>query len=127
MFETSSASASSRTSSRRALLFLFAALCVCLASAGASAQAARTGVSGRVLDQNGAAVPGARVRLRQASTGVEFNAEADDAGAYRFEDLAPGAYTRSASGEGFDRMVRAFEDLYLSQLEMPRGVSSRAA
>lgn len=27
----------------------------------------------------------------------------------------------------FDRMVRAFEDLYLSQLEMPRGVSSRAA
>jgi len=27
----------------------------------------------------------------------------------------------------FDRMVRAFEDLYLSHLEMPRGVSSRAA
>ena len=27
----------------------------------------------------------------------------------------------------FDRMVRAFEDLYLSQLGMPRGVSSRAA
>ena len=27
----------------------------------------------------------------------------------------------------FDRMVRSFEDLYLSQLGMPRGVSSRAA
>jgi glycosyltransferase involved in cell wall biosynthesis len=27
----------------------------------------------------------------------------------------------------FDRMVRAFEDLYLTQLEMPRGVSTRAA
>ena len=27
----------------------------------------------------------------------------------------------------FDRMVRSFEDLYLSQLEMPRRVSSRAA
>jgi len=27
----------------------------------------------------------------------------------------------------FDRMVRSFENLYLSQLEMPRGVSSRAA
>lgn len=27
----------------------------------------------------------------------------------------------------FDRMVRAFEDLYLSQLGMPRGVSSQAA
>jgi len=27
----------------------------------------------------------------------------------------------------FDRMVRAFENLYLSQLDMPRGVSSRAA
>lgn len=27
----------------------------------------------------------------------------------------------------FDRMVRSFEDLYLSQLEMPRGISSRAA
>jgi glycosyltransferase involved in cell wall biosynthesis len=28
---------------------------------------------------------------------------------------------------GFDRMVRSFEDLYLSRLEMPRGVFSRAA
>jgi glycosyltransferase involved in cell wall biosynthesis len=27
----------------------------------------------------------------------------------------------------FDRMVRAFEDLYLSQLDVPRGISSRAA
>jgi hypothetical protein len=27
----------------------------------------------------------------------------------------------------FDRMVRAFEDLYLTQLEMPRSVSTRAA
>src|SRR5688500_8501024 len=101
MFEFSPAPAPSRTSSRRALVFLAAALCVCLASAGASAQAARTSVAGRVLNQNGAAVPGARVRLRQANTGVEFSAEADDAGAYRFEDLAPGAYALSASGHGF--------------------------
>jgi glycosyltransferase involved in cell wall biosynthesis len=30
-------------------------------------------------------------------------------------------------GYSFDRMVRAFEDLYLTHLGMPRGVSSRAA
>ena len=90
-----------RTPERRASLFLTAVLCVLFTAAGAFAQASRTSVSGRVLDQNGAAVPGARVVLRQAHTNVEFKAAADDAGAYSFRNLAPGAYTLSASGEGF--------------------------
>ncbi|HEX6184649.1 MAG TPA: TonB-dependent receptor [Pyrinomonadaceae bacterium] len=77
------------------------ALCVLFAAAGAFAQTAPTAVSGRVLDPHGAAVPGARVRLRQTNTQVEFAAEADDTGAYSFKDLAPGAYTLSASGQGF--------------------------
>ncbi|HWS89742.1 MAG TPA: TonB-dependent receptor [Pyrinomonadaceae bacterium] len=88
-------------SGRAPLLMLAAVCCILLAAAGAFAQASRTSVSGRVLDPNGAAVPGARVALRQARTNVEFTAAADGAGAYSFKDLAPGAYTLSASGEGF--------------------------
>jgi glycosyltransferase involved in cell wall biosynthesis len=41
--------------------------------------------------------------------------------------LGASARDEVARRYSFDRMVRAFEDLYLSQLEMPRGVSSRAA
>src|SRR5687768_8542292 len=81
-------------------LFLFAAL-FCVSSPAAFAQTARASLSGRALDQHGAAVPGARVTLTQAGTRVEFAATADDAGAYAFKELAPGAYTLTAGGQGF--------------------------
>jgi L-malate glycosyltransferase len=41
--------------------------------------------------------------------------------------LGAAAHDEVTRRYSFDRMVRAFEDLYLSQLGMPRGVSSQAA
>jgi len=67
----------------------------------ALAQADRASVSGRVVDQNGAAVGGARVTLRQAVTRVEFVAATDETGTFAFKDITAGAYVLSAAGEGF--------------------------
>jgi len=69
--------------------------------APALAQAQRASLAGRVLDQNGAAVSGAVVTLRQAGTQVEFTATTGDAGDFSFAALPPGQYGLSASALGF--------------------------
>ncbi|HYH86852.1 MAG TPA: TonB-dependent receptor [Pyrinomonadaceae bacterium] len=86
---------------RRARAYFFAALAVVGLASGAAAQSARPSVSGRVSDQNSAAVIDARVTLRQSGTEVEFITTTDEAGAFTFDNLAPGKYSLSASGEGF--------------------------
>ena len=48
-------------------------------------------------------------------------------GRFNYDPLRPVARDEVSRRYSFDRMVRAFEDLYLTHLEMPRGVSSRAA
>jgi len=83
------------------ILLLVAVSCLFGLVPAAQAQTARASLSGRALDQNGAAVPGARVTLRQEGTRVEFAATTDDAGGFAFKDLVPGGYTLSAGGQGF--------------------------
>ncbi|MCA1634960.1 MAG: carboxypeptidase-like regulatory domain-containing protein, partial [Acidobacteria bacterium] len=72
-----------------------------VSAAGARAQSVRPTLTGHVRDQNKAAVRGARVRLRQEGTKVEFVATTDDEGAFIFGGLAQGRYSLSAMGEGF--------------------------
>ena len=76
-------------------------LCGAVTTPVTRAQSARPSLSGRVLDQNGAAVPGARVMLRQSGIRVEFVTTTDDVGSFSFKDLAPGDYRLSAGGQGF--------------------------
>jgi Fe(3+) dicitrate transport protein len=87
--------------SLRNLLLLTAVFCLFGPTPSVRAQSARASLSGRAVDQDGAAVPGARVTLRQEGTRVEFAATTDDAGGFSFKDLAPGGYTLSAGGQGF--------------------------
>ena len=47
-------------------------------------------VSGRVLDQTGAALPGVAIDLVLAVNGLELTTATDDVGGYRFEDVPPG-------------------------------------
>jgi protocatechuate 3,4-dioxygenase beta subunit len=61
-------------------------------------------VSGRVLDEGGAPVSGARVSLESPDERFTFRSGGeltDDAGAFAVEGVAPGAYTVSAQMEGF--------------------------
>ncbi len=58
-------------------------------------------LNGRVVDLNGAVLPGATVTLRQRAGSVERTATTDASGAFRFADLTQGQYQISASSAGF--------------------------
>ncbi|HEV7890058.1 MAG TPA: TonB-dependent receptor, partial [Pyrinomonadaceae bacterium] len=70
----------------------------------AQAQTSGASITGRVTDPAGAAVRGATVTLyARGRTQLRFSTETDDAGAYRFERLAPGEYLVEADAAGFAR------------------------
>src|SRR5882762_3396067 len=52
---------------------------------------------GTVLDKTGAVVPSATVEAVNTETGAKYNTRANDAGEYRFNNLAVGTYNVSAS------------------------------
>ncbi|HEY1402994.1 MAG TPA: carboxypeptidase regulatory-like domain-containing protein, partial [Pyrinomonadaceae bacterium] len=64
-------------------------------------------IGGRVSDQNGASVAGAKVTVRHVATGIERSAQVDGEGRYRLIELAPGAYTARASAGNFADAERA--------------------
>lgn len=57
--------------------------------------------SGSVIDQNGEALAGARIKARRVNSGDERIATSDAAGKFFFEVLPPGEYLISAVREGF--------------------------
>ncbi|MGB8507539.1 MAG: TonB-dependent receptor [Pyrinomonadaceae bacterium] len=82
--------------------------CVLLLACAASSFARQAGgsITGRVMDAQGAGVPGATVTLyARARTQLRLSTTTDSTGAYRFERLAAGAYLVEAESEGFARAV----------------------
>ena len=67
----------------------------------ALAQAADGHLVGIVLDPTGASIPGCAVVVENVNTGVRWNQETDQLGAYRFNNLPVGQYTLSTELEGF--------------------------
>ncbi len=63
-------------------------------------------VAGRVVDTQGASVPGAMVVAHHLDTGVKAEATTDDGGRYRFPYLRVGPYEISASMIGFAAATR---------------------
>ncbi|HZH31380.1 MAG TPA: TonB-dependent receptor [Pyrinomonadaceae bacterium] len=90
-------------------------------------------IAGRVTDQNGASIVGAKVFVRHAATGVERFAAVDEDGRYRLVELAPGAYTARASAGGFASEERAGIEALAGQSARldftlrPAGVSAEQA
>jgi Fe(3+) dicitrate transport protein len=86
-------------------LAVWLALVVC-----ASAQSTSTLISGRVLDQNLAAIKGATVTLHSSNSTTELTVIADVSGRFIFEGLLPGEYrlvTRQAGFSTSDTIVTA--------------------
>ena len=69
------------------LLVLFSVL-----ATSTLAQNFRGQIRGLILDQTGAAVPGATVTLANVNTGVTATKQTDSAGLYVFDYVDPGTY-----------------------------------
>ena len=97
---------SHQASSRRSLLIgwlagVILALTLSGLSRPAGAQLSNAQINGTVRDATGAAVPNAKVRLRNVDTGVETSTATNADGVYIIQQVLPGMYTLEGSGAGF--------------------------
>jgi hypothetical protein len=85
-------------------------------------------ITGRIIDQNGAIIPGATVAAVFAKTGGTRTVNADDVGRYRIIQLEPGVYTLRVSSTGFATQektaltVVAGQNVQLDIVLVPQGV-----
>jgi carboxypeptidase family protein/TonB-dependent receptor-like protein len=95
---------------------LFGAVVVfLLACTSAVAQQTAGNITGRVLDQQGAAVPGATVTAKNPQTGFTRTEVSDAEGIYRLNALPVGAYDVTAELAGFATVSRKAIDVAVSQ------------
>ena len=87
-------------------------------------------ISGRVMDQNGAVIPGASVTTTLIKTKTERTVAADDEGRYKIIQLEPGVYTVKASFANFateektDLATIAGQNVQLDFTLKPAGVTA---
>src|SRR5712692_7891309 len=87
-----------------AIAFLLGVLLVLGTTAPALAQSTAT-LQGTVLDPQGAAMPNAKVTVRNIATGLERTAEADGAGIFQVSSLPVGTYRVEIRREGFHTLM----------------------
>src|SRR5438552_14144080 len=67
----------------------------------ASAQTTTSTLSGVMRDSSGAVIPGAKIIIRNSSTGATRETNTDEAGRYNLTNLGPGQYEVRAERIGF--------------------------
>ena len=82
------------------------ALAVLLGAAGASAQQGTSEIRGRVLDSQGAVLPGVTVIVRNQDTGMYRETVSNEDGTYFVSGIVPGVYEISAEIQGFKKYTR---------------------
>src|SRR6185437_15821878 len=60
---------------------------------------------GTVTDASGAAIPGAKLELKNTATNLVQSQRSNASGAYTFSGIAPGTYTLTVSAPGFQSRV----------------------
>jgi hypothetical protein len=83
----------------RILLFAF------LLSVPSQAQDAGATVSGAITDASGAAVPNAKISIKNVSGGQSTETQSDSSGHYNATDLAAGVYEIAVSAEGYSTNI----------------------
>ena len=97
-------------------LLLCLPLAAILCAPAALAQLFPGRITGTVRDAQGAAVPGATVKLTNPATGQERSQTTDENGEFNFPELALGSYTLTVSKEGFKTTV--MPGIVTSQVEV---------
>ncbi len=87
------------------LVLVVASTILCLPSA-LFAQGSFAALSGRITDQSGSGVSGAKVTALNAGTNEPVSTETNTDGLYTFPSLPPGTYQISVDKDGFNREVR---------------------
>ena len=96
----------------RTLSVVLALLALLVVTAPAKAQSTSATVSGSVLDEQKAALPGATVSVRNLDSGQQRTTTTDARGAFQMSGVPPGRYEITAELGGFGRLVRT--DLVLN-------------
>src|SRR5262249_24020980 len=82
--------------------FVTAGILLCLLTSSITfGQTTNATVSGTIQDMSGAVLPGVTVTAGNNSTGVVTTVASNEAGAYTFPSLLPGAYKVTAELPGF--------------------------
>ena len=88
---------------RRLFTAACAVLALALAAPAAEAQQTTGTITGRILDDQGAAVPGVTVNGKNTETGFTRSDVSDAEGIYRLTALPVGTYDITAELQGFSR------------------------
>src|SRR5687767_15941346 len=99
----------------RARPLVFTLLSLLIAAAPVLAQSTSATVSGSVVDEQKAALPGATVTLRNVESGQSRSTAANERGGFQVAGLPPGRYELSAELSGFARLVRSDVTLTVAQ------------
>ena len=102
----------------RVTLGIAISLVVCLIWMGgrpAAAQQATAKIVGTVQDQQGAVVPGVKIKVTNTATNISSDTTTDKTGFYQVLDLPIGTYTIVASHEGFRTLQRTTAPLEINQ------------
>lgn len=88
------------------LLSVAALLIVCGVQIPVFAQTVSGTMQGRIVDTNGASVPGAAILIRNVETGQERTLRSNDQGIYNAPFLSIGRYTIEATRSDFNKVIR---------------------
>jgi outer membrane receptor protein involved in Fe transport len=94
-----------------------AAITLLLTCASAFAQGTTGTITGRVVDQQGAAVPGATVTAKSATTGFTRSETSDAEGVYRLSALPVGVYDVTAELQGFTTVSKRGIEVNVAQTQ----------
>jgi hypothetical protein len=93
-----------------------AAVFVLLACVSAFAQQTTGTITGRVVDQQGAAIPGVTVTAKSATTGFTRTETSDAEGVYRLQALPVGIYEVNAELQGFATVSKKDIEVNVAQV-----------
>ena len=85
---------------------IWAAMLLLVTCFAVSAQEFRGSLGGKIMDPNGAVVPGCKIDVKNVETGIVTSAVTGEDGAYSFPLLQPGKYQLTVTKENFNTAVR---------------------